>query len=148
MYYVKPSVEGSERCLSGPCHTLQYYESNSEWSLNLESNTTIYFMSGVHILDHVLSFDKVDNLSLVGSIKHSQSATLQVQEPSTKIVCRGRNGFLFGNITSLLIANLSIGNCGREVKDLPYYAYAVDIVCYQSRYLWYWLRTKSLLEHQ
>ena len=71
----------------------------------------------------MLSFE---NLSLVGSVKHPQSAT--VQESCTKLVCRGKNRSLFENITSLLIANLSIGNCGQEVKDLPQNAFAVDIV--------------------
>ena len=120
VYRVRPSnSETVTHCPSETCHTLEYYVSRAVWSLNLESNTAIYFMSGVHILKHPLNFERVNNLSIIGSNELLHSLLLQ---PSSEIRCSGSNSLSFSHITNLLVANLSIINCGWGTTYLTYYA--------------------------
>ena len=73
-------------------------------------DTTVVFLPGMHNLsaeNHIVIQD-VRNLSLRG-LESSMSGFAKNQ---SHIVCTNASGFLFLNVTSLEIANLTISQCG------------------------------------
>ena len=104
VYYVRPSE--AEQCSPHrqPCHTLQYYVNNS----NFSSNSTFLLLKGVHTLHSVAEIRNVTNLALIG-----------VGSEDSKVQCEGPAGLFFkqmihGNLT---ISNLTFSNCGAESAD-------------------------------
>ena len=116
VYYVKPSE--AEQCSPHlqPCHTLQYYVNNS----NFSSNSTFLFLKGLHTLHSVAEIRNVTNLALIG-----------VGSENSKVQCEGPAGLFFrqmihGNLT---ISNLTFSNCGaKSVDGLPCGALVLDTV--------------------
>ena len=116
VYYVKPSE--AEQCSlhRQPCHTLQYYVNNS----NFSSNSTFLLLKGVHTLHSIAEIRNVTNLALIG-----------VGSEDSKVQCEGPAGLFFrqmihGNLT---ISNLTFSNCGAESADgLPCGALVLDTV--------------------
>lgn len=82
---------------NAPCHTLQYYAANS----NFTSNAVFHFLEGEHALDTVVKIANVANLSLVG-----------VNQDSSKVLCGPSSaGFFVENFDNLSVENLSFLNC-------------------------------------
>ena len=114
VYYVKPSE--AEECPQ-PCHTLQYYVNNS----NFSSNSTFLFLKGLHTLQGTADIRNVHDLAFIG-IGDPEKCKIQCQLPA---------GFYFkqmihGNLT---ISNLTFSNCGAESADgLPCGALVLDTV--------------------
>ena len=83
-------------CLYAPCHTLQYYADNS----NFTSNTVFHFLEGDHNLSTVIKVTNVANLSLVGV-------------SLIKVLCGGQPyaGFDVRNFTDFRVENISFHNC-------------------------------------
>ena len=73
-------------------------------TLQLTSNTTITFLSGVHILRSNVVFRDIDDLTLVF-------------QTESKTHCEGRSNIAFVNITNLCIVGLTMTNCGAEVSE-------------------------------
>ena len=102
VYYVKPAE--AKQCPSDlqPCHTLQYYVNNS----NFSSNSTFLFMKGMHTLQGTAEAKSMSNLVLVGMGGPKDS----------KIGCTGSAGFFFMQMNNLTISNLMFSNCGAGVQ--------------------------------
>ena len=117
VYYVKPSE--AEQCSPHlqPCHTLQYYVNNS----NFSSNRTFLFLKGLHTLQGTADIRNMCNIALIG-MSGPEKCKIQCQHPA---------GFYFkqmihGNLT---ISNLAFSNCGAESVDgLPCGALVLDTV--------------------
>ena len=94
VYYVKPAE--AKQCPSDlqPCHTLQYYVNNS----NFSSKSTFRFMKGLHTLQGTAEAKSMSNLVLVGMGGPEDS----------KIGCTGSAGFFFMQMNNLTISNLSL----------------------------------------
>ena len=87
-----------------PCHTLQYYVNNS----NFSSNSTFLFLKGSHILQGIAEIRNVTNLALIG-----------VGPGESNIQCEGPPGLYLKQIIhgNLTISNLMFSNCGVESVD-------------------------------
>ena len=81
---------------NAPCHTLQYYANNS----NFTSNTIFHFFEGEHTLSTVVEVTNVANLSLVG---HQNLSRVQCNTLFATFVVK--------NFTNLRVENLSFCNC-------------------------------------
>ena len=99
IYYVR-SADVSI-CPGEPCHELSYYSENSQ--LFFTSNTTLYFLPGEHILEHVIVTD-VSNITLAG-IMSAEYTILQ---------CPGRGGIAFIDCKEIYMLHLTISNCGED----------------------------------
>ena len=117
-----------------PCNTLNNYVQNS--SVSFVSNTVFCFLSGIHVLNVMnLKINSVSNISLIGfgasvqssvtdkanqfnfSTKCPQEDNITFLEPTAIIKCKGFSGFVFTDIVNLLLANLTILNCGANVTE-------------------------------
>ena len=114
VYYVKPSE--AEEC-SQPCHTLQYYVNNS----NFSSNSTFLFLKGLHTVQSTADIRNVHDLAFIG-IADPKKCKIQCQLPA---------GFYFKQMIhgNLSISNLTFSNCGvKSVDGLPSGALVLDTV--------------------
>ena len=94
-FYVKPT--GSTAECPSPCHSLQDYANNSNFTAN---SSKFIFLEGEHNLDTVVDIRHVANLSLVGDCS------------GVKIRCGSLpSGFHIEEFFGLNITNLSIINC-------------------------------------
>ena len=92
-------------CSNVPCHTLQYYAKNS----NFTSNAIFYFTEGEHTLETVVHIMNVANLSLTGLGSAGQS--------STKVLCGSASaGFIVKNFSRITVGYLSFLHCGAGVE--------------------------------
>ena len=102
-YCVAPDASldcGSCPVSNAPCHTLQYYAANS----NFTSNAVFYFLEGEHALDTVVEVTNVANLSLAS-----------MHQDSSQVVCGSASaGFFVENFVDLSVENLSFLNCGAD----------------------------------
>ena len=90
-----------------PCHTLQYYVENS----NFTSNSTFCFLQGEHTLDDVVDISSIVNLSLVG-----------VSRDSTTVRCNSSSaGFYIQNFVQFRVKGLSFLYCGVAQVDVQAY---------------------------
>ena len=78
--------------------------SNAENCLQLSSNTTLIFMSGVHMLRSVIVLRDINDL------------TLTFHEKS-QLHCDNRSGIVFINVTNLQINSLTMTNCGAVISE-------------------------------
>ena len=93
---------------SNPCLSLNGLAANTSW-LNHESNTTLIFSPGIHLLSIELSISSINNLSLFPqSLKESQST----------IVCQQNASFNYYNITHVLIRGLKFVGCESSVESV------------------------------
>ena len=131
-YYVSPSIATT------PCPENLCYESKA-FFLNISrivaTNTTFVFLPGNHYLEleSLLIIQDQLNVSLVGSVDNyfaqkftmaekvleygfesfSEDESISFMEPSAKIICITRSGFAFINVSDLILANLTLVNCGQ-----------------------------------
>ena len=116
IYYVKPTIDG--HCPDIPCHTFNHYLKNQPLDL---SNSIIYFLQGVHTItpNDVLYLKQVNNLALVGLEWQVPFNNISTLEHMPAIInCSNGNGFIFQYSTFILIANITIANCGIEVDRI------------------------------
>ena len=99
IYYVRPADVST--CPGQPCHNLSYYSENSQ--LFFTSNTTLYFLPGEHILEHVIVTD-VSNITLVG----------MVSAEHTILHCPGEGGVVFIDCKKVYLVHLTFSNCGAD----------------------------------
>ena len=93
---------------SKPCLSLNGLAANTSW-LDHESNTTLIFSSGIHLLSIELSISSINNLSLFPqSLKESQST----------IVCQQNASFNYYNINHVLIRGLKFVGCESSVESV------------------------------
>ena len=94
----------------------------NEISMNIPSFTTLVFTTGLHYMceDTAVVIRDATNISLIGSnITHTRTQqagnreTVHIIEPSTVIDCQEcPTGFVFLNVTHLVIERISMQNCG------------------------------------
>ena len=95
---------------NAPCHTLQYYANNS----NFTSNTVFHFLRGEHTLSTVVEVANVTNLSLVGVGLHQTLSRVQCDgKPSA--------GFVVRNFANFRVESLSFCKCDSGLHDVDLY---------------------------
>ncbi len=104
-YYVKPTAD--TQCPVGipesNCLTLAEYVGQADQYFT--PGATLKFLSGVHTLHRNVSVENIDSLTLEGDTSNTPNVT-------SRIVCTWPAGFLFRNISRLLINSLAFANCG------------------------------------
>ena len=105
-YCVVPDAGDCGDC-NAPCHTLQYYANNS----NFTSNTVFHFVRGEHTLSTVVEVANVTNLTLVGVGLLS------------KVQCDGKRfaGFVVRNFANFRVESLSFYKCDNGAHDVDWY---------------------------
>ena len=101
VFYVGSTTECSSADNS-PCHSLQYYANNS----NFTSNSIFHFLQGQHHLETVITIRNVVNLTLVGA---SSGVKIRCHSP--------QSGFSVKEFRYLVIENMTFSEC-----SLEYYA--------------------------
>eukprot|EP00731_Ephydatia_muelleri_P028278 Em0019g1151a len=116
------------------CHTLDFYIQNA--SVYFLSNSTFCFLPGVHPMSSGrFNVENLSTVTFVGlgtfnqmSVEHkvitfnftvsfNEDRNVTFLEPTAVIRCDNSSGFLFNNITSLSLINLTIANCGANVSE-------------------------------
>ena len=125
VYYIVANNDTSCPLMkNATCESLEYYMNDTKQYFT--SNTTFYFMEGVHIIGHYQSLliHQVSNLTLIGhqEVHHDTQpkAVIKCASPTSNILITFSN-----NIT---VINLTITNCGRRwhlssLLSLQYYLY-------------------------
>ena len=112
-YFVKPSIP-STTCPGQPCYTLEYYVQNAP-EVFTQSNVTLKFLSGVHLLDYdqPVKIKYVENFAMFGAeIRDGNTGAWEIPIPSSEIRCRGSFGFEITFSNNVTIQNLLFTNCG------------------------------------
>ena len=112
-YFVKPSIP-STTCPGQPCYTLEYYVLNAP-EVFTQSNVTLKFLSGVHLLDYdqPVKIKYVENFAMFGAeIRDGNTGAWEIPIPSSEIRCRGSFGFEITFSYNVSIQNLLFTNCG------------------------------------
>ena len=132
IYYVVPQDTSNSSCPpdGNACFNINTYVQNL--SQYFVSNSTFIFLPGNHFLNTkgIIVIQDIYSLDLIGngSLMHSSSIandgviynfdhynddnSFTYAESLSKITCTGSSGFLFSNITSLRLINITITNCG------------------------------------
>ena len=98
VFYVGSTTECSSADNS-PCHSLQYYANNS----NFTNNSIFHFLQGQHHLETVITIRNVVNLTLVGA------------SSEVKILCNSpQSGLTVEEFRSLAIENLAFSECSHK----------------------------------
>ena len=98
VFYVGSTTECSSADNS-PCHSLQYYANNS----NFTSNSIFHFLQGQHHLDSVITIRKVVNLTLVGA------------SSGVEILCHSpQSGLSVEEFHFLAVENITISQCSHD----------------------------------
>ena len=126
VYYVKPSADG--QCPDNPCYTLGGYLSISGFFS--QSNTTFYFLQGIHAVDRagMENIIAVTHLSLVGMYWQSPSNNGSSSRLPVIIKCNTDFGLLFQNTASILVTNITIIYCGTELTHSPVFKAALSFL--------------------
>ena len=126
VYYVKPSADG--QCPDDPCYTLGGYLSISGFFS--QSNTTFYFLQGIHAVDRagMENIIAVTHLSLVGMYWQSPSNNGSSSRLPVIIKCNTDFGLLFQNTASILVTNITIIHCGTELTHSPVFKAALSFL--------------------
>ena len=117
-----------------PCNTLGYYMQNPH--IYFQSYSIVCFLSGIHVLDTgTATIENLLNITFIGlgtfvkksiqekvnefnfTLKFDGDPLITVIEPTANIQCGNSSGFLFRNIISLSLINLTVLNCGVNVTD-------------------------------
>ena len=87
------------------CYPLSHFYSDNPDSvkLKLASNTTLFFLSGVHILGANIEARDITDLTMIFEV-------------GSELRCVNKSGLIFVNITNLHIIGLSMTNCGAEIS--------------------------------
>ena len=103
-YYVRPSHVSDTFCPGEPCHTWTEYVSHTDQYFH--SNTTFWFIPGIHHMNMTLHVSNVSNISLVGLQKRpniiANISCTCVVPPCTFA------GIKFSEVTNITIARLSL----------------------------------------
>ena len=98
VFYVGSATECSSADNS-PCHSLQYYANNS----NFTNNSIFHFLQGQHHLETVITIRNVVNLTLVGA------------SSGVKILCNSpQSGLTVEEFRFLAIENLTFSECSHK----------------------------------
>ena len=112
VYYVVP-YNSTTPCPCNPetCNSLNYYFQKAEQYF--QSNTTIRFLKGTHILTNssTIWIQRVENLTFMGD-KALVPGQLGLLVPSSQIHCTQSAGFGFVSSQQLSIQNLLFSRCG------------------------------------
>ena len=113
-YFVKPNSP-STTCPSQPCYTLEYYV-QSVPELFTQSNVTLNFLSGVHLLHHLVKIKHVENFTMIGAEDRiANTDPWKIPIPSSEIMCQGSVGLKIGLSRNVSIKSLTFSNCGAIV---------------------------------
>ena len=112
VHYVK-AEGGDEPCPTATpstslCQRLDFYMANA--SFYFASNTTLYFLTGEHVMLQSMVAVSVSNLTLqgLGSIDHDEYGVL----PSTVISCSGPHSLVLLHSSDITVTGLTIKDCG------------------------------------
>ena len=101
--HVRPTSTNTS-CLTHPCHTLSEYAQDPGQYFN-ESNLTLHFLPGDHILDVNLDVRTIYQLKIL--------ATSNAVVP-TRVICSINVGFMLTNITEMRINSIDLVSCARS----------------------------------
>ena len=98
-YYITPSPNAS--CPQGPCLTISQLTSDSSSN---ETNVSLFFLPGNHILDLELSLPHADNFSMTKEAQDNESVFIK---------CMSQSGrFILNETTFALVKGLHFIGCG------------------------------------
>ena len=98
VFYVGSTTECSSADNS-PCHSLQYYANNS----NFTNNSIFHFLQGQHHLETVITIRNVVNLTLIGA------------SSGVKILCHSlQSGLIVKEFRYLSVENLTFSECSHK----------------------------------
>ena len=113
--YVRPDNGSNTTCPRQPCKTLNQYANVSHLS-----NTWFMFMPGLHTLS--LNFQISDLVSIT---------LFSAAEKTAHIHCTVAAGFIFQNIATLTIRNLTISSCGQKISDKSFFSH-FSLISFQA----------------
>ena len=131
-YYVKSNNDG--QCPDNPCHNLSYYLDHPHF---FQSNTTFYFLQGIHTIEKSdsIMIKSVSHLTFSGykkKILFNDSAEAAAKTLGKVVInCTGRFGFFFVDTTSVLITSITLSHCGTvhvNEFDTTYFSTAITFV--------------------
>ena len=113
--YVKPSI--ATACQHIPCYTFSEMLQNP--SQYLASGTTVFFLTGVHVISYEgqVVIANVNSLALVGSGSG-------VGQSHSRIWCTNTFGLAFINSSNISISHLSIEECGANFTGETLYKFS------------------------
>ena len=110
-YYIVPDDTGHMNCSTQsrcPCHNLTHYVDTGAFN---KSHSKFYFFPGHHTLDKVVEVTQLTDLDLI-SISSSEACNTSTK-PEATVQCVGESaGFMFSNVSNLIIVGLGFYNCG------------------------------------
>jgi len=109
-YCVKPTEFDYISCPGEPCHTLNYFASNTH---NTWSDVVLRFLPGNHSLNRSLYISNNSNLYLT-----TFHPVTSIQNLSVSIHCPSIANFHCYNVSNITIDGLSFHNCGIPEKYL------------------------------
>ena len=114
-WYIRPENPPNTTCPGLPCETLDYYANVSH-----VNNTQFIFLSGVHKLRTNFTLCNLLSIQLVGS--DTEEHIYNSAYPTPQVHCNATSsaGFIFQNVSSLTIKNLSIVYCGQMIPKTVY----------------------------
>jgi len=108
----------TSKCPSDPCLTFEKCLNNA--TAYFTTNTTFHFLPGTHLINETLQL-KVKNVN-------TSLACWQYKQGRTNIrlfiECNGQLNFIFVDIVSLHISDLTLSHCGLE---LPYHWMGIEV---------------------
>ena len=117
-YYVKQRKLDNTSCPGEPCHTLNYFASNTH---NAWSDVVVRFLPGNHSLNWSLYISSNSNLHLI-----TFHPVTSIQDLSVNIHCSSNANFHFYNISNLTIDGLSFYNCGSNNQGTLYLQHVIN----------------------
>ena len=113
--YIRPENPPNTTCPGLPCETLDYYANVSH-----VNNTQFIFLSGVHKLRTNFTLCNLLSIQLVGSDTEEHIYNSAYTTPQVHCNATSSAGFIFQNVSSLTIKNLSIVYCGQMIPKTVY----------------------------
>ena len=130
IYYVHPNGDDSfcPNQSNNSCYTLDYYYRKDYFN----SNTTFYFIEGIHIIPSHQTYliFGVTNLTLQGLGRREEGFHETVMQSTAIITCESRtSNIIFMFSSNITLKSLTIKQCGR------YVAYSPQILNYVQQHL-------------
>ena len=116
VYYVHPNGDDSScpNQSNNSCYTLDYYYQKDYFN----SNTTFYFIEGIHIIPSYQTYliSNVTNLTLQGLGRREEGFHETVMQSTSIITCESRtSNIIFMFSSNITLQSLTIKQCGRYV---------------------------------
>ena len=111
-YFVKPNSP-SATCQSQPCYSLEYYLQN-ELKLFTQSNVTLKFLPGIHLLvfEQPVQIKDVQNFAMIGG---NWNGNWKKSAQTSEVRCKGSVGFKITFSHNVTIEDLTFTNCGMVI---------------------------------